>query len=149
MNNRLFHLFIKLFVFCACSVLLFSSCETKKQKLQAEYRELVRTFHQRFSDDSSSIIYNPNKEYLIDFCLGIEGWGLQITDLSKWSLESKVQRLRIESGGEPAERYDYGWLNDYIHEAIDNYTKYGEEFLLIWPSGQRNPTPPQEIRRLL
>ena len=145
MNHRFFHLFLKCFLFCACFVPLFTSCETKKQKLQAEYRELVRGYHQRFTDDSYLVIYNPNKEYLFKFCLGVEGWGLQITDLSKWGLEPKVQRLRNESQWVPAiqrgDRYD--WLNDYIHEAIDNYTKYGEEFLLIWPSGQRNPNPPK------
>ena len=146
MNHKVFNLFIKYFLCCVCFVSVFSSCETKKQKLQTEYKELKGLYHQRFTDDSYTAIYNPKKDYIINACYGIGGWGLNIVDLSEASLQNKVDQLRHYYEWVPAiqkgTRYD--WLNDYIHEAIDNYTKYGEDFLLIWPSGQRDTNPPKK-----
>ena len=143
MSNRTL---IKVVLLSLCCVCLLSSCETKKQKLQAEYKELRGLYHQRFSDDSYTAIYNPKKEFIIIVCYGIGGWGLNIVDLSGASLQYKVDKLRYYYELVPAiqKGTSYEWLNDYIHEAIDNYTKYGEDFLLIWPFGQRNPNPPKK-----
>ena len=103
-------------------------------KFQKEYEELAESYPHRFGNANAATIYNVNKEYILRPCFSQNGFGIEIHDLSKLDIEHKVYKLRmykIDNNGSGAQ---YEWLNDYVHEVIDNYVNYGETFLLIQPN---------------
>ena len=118
------------------AILFVFSCNNISQKKQKEvYNELVKQYPSRFANGNAVTIYNANKEYILRSCNNEQGFGIEIIDLSKLDIEQKIIQLKgylHENIGSGAQ---YEWMNAYIHEAIDNYQQYGEEFLLIVPLG--------------
>lgn len=125
------------------SVLFLSSCNMKENKFKDEYQELVKLYPSKFANGNAVTIYNSNKEYILRPCWNSEGFGIGLIDLSKLDFEHKVDKLRCFKH-ENLGVAQYEWLNAYVHEVIDNYSKYGENFLLIWPHGQQAPNLPKE-----
>lgn len=123
---------------------LLCSCNMKESKFNEEYQELVEMYPTKFANGNAVTIYNANKEYILRSCWSKEGFGIEIYDLSKLDIEHKVYKLRGFKHENVGAGAQYEWLNAYIHEAIDNYTNYGESFLLIWPNGQQSPNLPKE-----
>lgn len=132
---------MKYIIICMISFLLLTSCENKNQKFQKEYEELIKSYPDRFANGNAVTIYNVNKEYILRPCFDLDtGFGIELHDLSKLDIEHKVYKLRmykLDNRGWA----EYEWLNDYVHEVIDNYVKYGETFLLIKPNNQQYPNP--------
>lgn len=116
----------------------------KENKFKEEYQELVELYPSKFANGNAVTIYNSNKEYILRACWGIEGFGIELYDLSKLDFEHKVYKLRGFKNENLGAGAQYEWLNAYVHEVIDNYSKYGENFLLIWPNGQQSPNLPKE-----
>ena len=103
-------------------------------KFQKEYEELAESYPHRFGNGNAVTIYNVNKEYILRPCYSRNGFGIEIHDLSKLDIEHKVYKLRMYSIDNVGSEAQYEWLNDYVHEVIDNYVNYGETFLLIEPN---------------
>lgn len=132
---------MKYIIIFMISLFLLTSCDSKNQKFQKEYQELVESYPERFSDGNDITIFNKNKEYLLRPCFDGSGFGIELFDLSKLDLEEKVYTLRRYRDDNTG-RAEYEWLNAYIHDVIYNYVNYGETFLLIQPHNQQYPFPP-------
>ena len=135
----------KILVCFICILSLACFVSNGQSRLQKKYDELVKSFPTRFDVDYPSDIFIKSKEYILFYCHGRSldgvGMGLGIIDISKLPLKEKVKELEFELKYKTQKNMNpnanHLYLNNYIRKAIYNYDTYGEDFLLIEPSGSR------------